>query len=626
MRKHFVAFLLIFTLTAGIWPQEFDAARADAPSMTEAGGISADVQESFCKGGLRRPEFVEVGREEVPETYRPPSKTAAKRSAVYRSEWDKYASRYYYNQLPDAAQEFWDALDEMCTGYLIGAESASWRTVGWTSSYYTKPVAYSNLSPTMADTVFTIFRYSNPQYYFLDLGGYGQTGLLSGTRAYEVFDAFADGAARMQATAQVKSVIDNWMAQINSQPDVLSKEKLAHDLILKKVTYDDGYEDEATQNIYNQVVYSVFCTDTTVCAGYSQAMQLLMNGAGIDCAIVTSEEHEWNIIRINGIWYLADLTWDDSTADNELGTDSAYPYFNRSEAYVAGLSDNDRVQHTAEYLWIGYLPALIYDSGATDTWEGTLTVPSSALLMPQIISTGSKVSFLSPSGGTVYYTLDGTDPSVASGKSKVYREPVQLKGITRVRALAAANGSFDSPAADLLVVPKYTVIFDANEGYIGSEGTLSLARADVLYDTAVGTLEEAKRKGYAFLGWYTSRYFGDQIDASVKVTADVTYYAHWIKVNPRRAALSSVKNRSGKAIEVNIKQIETAAGYQIRYSTNKTMRSAKTKKISERICKIRKLKKGAVYYVQARMYQKESVSGKLKYGAWSKIKSVKIKK
>lgn len=77
---------------------------------------------------------------------------------------------------------------------------------------------------------------------------------------------------------------------------------------------------------------------------------------------------------------------------------------------------------------------------------------------------------------------------------------------------------------------------------------------------------------------------------------------------------------------VAIKKVSTASGYQIRYSMKKNMASAKKKLVTDNKCTIKKLKKGKTYYVQVRMYQKESVSGKKTYGPWSKTKTVKIRK
>ena len=47
------------------------------------------------------------------------------------------------------------------------------------------------------------------------------------------------------------------------------------------------------------------------------------------------------------------------------------------------------------------------------------------------------------------------------------------------------------------------------------------------YGMAVGTLPDPIWSGYAFLGWFTAANGGTQINPTTKVTADVTYYAHW---------------------------------------------------------------------------------------------------
>jgi uncharacterized repeat protein (TIGR02543 family) len=46
-------------------------------------------------------------------------------------------------------------------------------------------------------------------------------------------------------------------------------------------------------------------------------------------------------------------------------------------------------------------------------------------------------------------------------------------------------------------------------------------------NATVGTLPTPVREGYVFKGWYTAG--GSKVTASTKVSANATYYAHWIK-------------------------------------------------------------------------------------------------
>ena len=69
----------------------------------------------------------------------------------------------------------------------------------------------------------------------------------------------------------------------------------------------------------------------------------------------------------------------------------------------------------------------------------------------------------------------------------------------------------------------YTVTFDANEG------TVETKTQTVTYGSTYGELPTPTRKGYTFVGWFTSAKDGRQVKADAEVTtaADRTLYAHW---------------------------------------------------------------------------------------------------
>ena len=69
----------------------------------------------------------------------------------------------------------------------------------------------------------------------------------------------------------------------------------------------------------------------------------------------------------------------------------------------------------------------------------------------------------------------------------------------------------------------YTVTFDANEG------TVEPKTRTVTYGSTYGELPTPTRKGYTFVGWFTSAKDGRQVKADAEVTtaADRTLYAHW---------------------------------------------------------------------------------------------------
>ena len=62
--------------------------------------------------------------------------------------------------------------------------------------------------------------------------------------------------------------------------------------------------------------YNCIVEKKAVCQGYSLAYMLILKEyLGIDCSVVMSDSqnHSWNYVKIDGKWYHADLTSDDST-------------------------------------------------------------------------------------------------------------------------------------------------------------------------------------------------------------------------------------------------------------------------------------------------------------------------
>lgn len=630
MKKQVTAFLLSLFMAVSFLTEGISASPAADEKIETVGSVLTEDMEAMT--GRQQMRFIELPPDELPEIYEEPQQNAVvKGSAAYRTKWDSYSTNYYYNQLGDNEREFWDALDQMCYEYLTGTEtltdSKHFTDVksGLDFNYYmTKAVIFKNMSAQAARNIIYMFIASNPQYYFLQTILSGTSGAANGGYAFlSINETFANGTKRKAETQKIQTMIDSWLAQVSAEPTALLKEKKIHDLICEKVTYDPYYN-SIQQNRYNQTMYSVFCTDTTVCAGYSQAMQLLCNAVGIDCVSVTSEDHQWNIIRLNDNWYYLDVTWNDNIADSK-NMKSAYQYFNRSRQNFMSDRKDLTASHTPEAMWTGYLPELPYDSGASELDIGTIYTPQASLSAPQITASEDKVQIVSPEGGTVYYTINGTNPSVAFTKAKKYTGPFTLKAAATVKAIAVKTGYLDSRISQQAVVPQYRITFQGNGGYIQKKSVKMTSKLLNPSDK-IGKTVNAKRKNYAFLGWYTKKSGGKKLDETAKVSSSQTYYAHWAKIKPTQAKISSVKNSSAGKLKVKIKNNKTASGYQIRYSTRQNMSSARTVQTEETSYILKKLKRGSTYYVQVRMYQKESVSGKKKYGAWSKPKSVKLKK
>ena len=99
------------------------------------------------------------------------------------------------------------------------------------------------------------------------------------------------------------------------------KEQYVHDKLIENVAYQ-------VSSKMNQSAYSALVNGSTVCAGYSRAMQYVLMELGIPCYYCTGyagENHAWNIVGLDDGYYNVDVTWDDSDAGN-------YDYFNKTDS------------------------------------------------------------------------------------------------------------------------------------------------------------------------------------------------------------------------------------------------------------------------------------------------------
>lgn len=93
---------------------------------------------------------------------------------------------------------------------------------------------------------------------------------------------------------------------------------------------------------------------------------------------------------------------------------------------------------------------------------------------------------------------------------------------------------------------------------------------------------------------------------------------------PKKVSISSVKRNSSQKATVKWKKISGVAGYQVTYAAKSNFKGEKTKNVSnsKTSCTITGLKKGTVYYVKVRAYQKDS-NGKKVPGAYSAVRKIK---
>lgn len=368
------------------------------------------------------------------------------------SDWSKYGSRYFYNQMTEDEKSYWDAMDTICMEYLTTEGNAVNTSNG---GYRMQAVWGSKLDADTMSNVAKIFRYSNPQYYFLGTALYTVYRGNEISKVWGIYPAFGVGAERAEATEAVKTQADTWQQQIDSCSTGEKKAEKIHDLICDKVYYNQALVDNnfSTENTeYSQSVYSVLCTDKTVCAGYAQAFEMMCNGSGIDAVAVTSYNHEWNKVRLYDSWYNVDCTWDDQSGG------FYYNYFLRNDEYYDTCSQYSKNCHKEESYWEDYLPVCSLDSGSSWNTPGTLPEITGKADNPQImaVDAGDKYyiqMICGLDGAQIYYNIEGRKPVVAAEKNCLYREGFYLdkSRINMIQAIAVKDTYYDSDAVTGIV-------------------------------------------------------------------------------------------------------------------------------------------------------------------------------
>ena len=103
------------------------------------------------------------------------------------------------------------------------------------------------------------------------------------------------------------------------QPDMteLDKEIAIHDYIAENCRYEDN------EALYTGDARGFFLNGACQCSGYADTFRLMATLAGIETEMIggptTRDEpgtkgHAWNLVRLDGLWYVVDVTWDDMIA------------------------------------------------------------------------------------------------------------------------------------------------------------------------------------------------------------------------------------------------------------------------------------------------------------------------
>ena len=170
-----------------------------------------------------------------------------------------------------------------------------------------------NLNTSQLKKIFSYIRADHPEIYWVDLQyrymDYNTYLIFKPQYTYSV-------AERSRREKQIESSVRNILFDMSHEPSEYGRIKKAFEYLADTVDYQSNALD-------NQNIYSALVNGRSVCAGYSRAMQYLLQRSGIMALYVPGTlynrgTHAWNIVRCNGRYYHVDVTFGDPNYTNGM--------------------------------------------------------------------------------------------------------------------------------------------------------------------------------------------------------------------------------------------------------------------------------------------------------------------
>lgn len=206
------------------------------------------------------------------------------------------------------------------------SEASQYATTQYTSGAWIEFIYDGTLSGSMYDFVFDVFDgmmvhngvsdQGDYLRYRVESYGYGYTtytnASIYGGNVYRMYLRINTRTTSAQE-AELDTAINNQLAAMNLNGKS-SYEKICaiYSFITSNVTYDyeNYYRSANTQDKMMYTAYKAMINRTAVCQGIAMLFYRMCLEVGVDCRVVVSTTHAWNIVQIGSYYYNVDATWD----------------------------------------------------------------------------------------------------------------------------------------------------------------------------------------------------------------------------------------------------------------------------------------------------------------------------
>jgi len=132
------------------------------------------------------------------------------------------------------------------------------------------------------------------------------------TSPYFITNYYSSAEQEQELNAEITRVLDE--LGIDKMSDY-EKVKAIYTYICDNVSYTDEilfnlFEYGSEEAGYSRTAYGALLRKRAVCQGYASLVYRMMLEAGIECHMIIGEDHGWNIVKLDGSFYLLDATWD----------------------------------------------------------------------------------------------------------------------------------------------------------------------------------------------------------------------------------------------------------------------------------------------------------------------------
>lgn len=400
--------------------------------------------------------------------------------------------------------------------------------------------------------------------------------------------------------------------------------KKVHDDVCRATVYD--LDMDSRYDDYDYTAYGCLKVGRCVCQGYALAYYRLCRELGLSVRFLYSDPnegcHAWNLVQVGGKYYYVDCTWDDTYDEGKI----IYKFFLKNEADLQ-CADSDYREHVPDDgVYADADLAKLLSQAAARSYE------------PLLPNMGNVVVALSQTG----FTYNG---KAQGPKLTVTYAGQPYSGYTVSGATATNPGTYtvtlrgtggDSTRRTYTIRPakvqqikitkRETKALTFSWQKTTGAGTYRLQQKKDGKWVTVKTVStnSAKISGLSPATTYTFRVIAYK--GSIAGVDGSNYVTCTTPATPGAPSLTAGKG----TVTVKWKKV-TASGYQVRYSTRKDMKKAKTvqigsgKTVQKKLSKLSRHKK---YYVQVRAVKtRKNAAGKtVTYrGAWSAKKSISTK-